>query len=496
MQPRDANTKLISSSGKRIAIVCIGSRGDVDPFCSLGKALQSFGHSVTLITHDASADQVVQHGLEFAGLGTDPVEARQSEAGKAVDHAGACGKLGALKGFFHPLVVGWATKAHAALKSSEKKPDLCVLSTLAVSIVTPACEALAVPFIAAHLMPLHPTVAFAPPVGFGDGHSTCFTAAKWRLSSSIGWKLLYKEPDAVVRGQLGLTALPKKNKSGYWDYVLADAVPVLMGWSASLVPRPADWPSHVHVCGHLALPSMPYTPPVDLEHFLAKAPAARSSCPVFLGLGSMMGAAFDSDLQRLGVLRAWVLAATYAGCDAIIDLQHCGEWVLAAIREDGVLATAGPRLFFLSHPVPHSWLFPQCSMVACHGGAGTVHQALAAGCPVIGMPCLPSESDQPFWAGVCHRTGVSPTAGLLAARLGTGGKLGRAIKRVLQDPTMFERAASLCAAMKEEAHGGARAAAQVVVDAANAAAARARVGGPTLGMPHEVIATYQSANAL
>jgi hypothetical protein len=125
----------------RIAIVCIGSRGDVDPFCALGKELQALGHSVCLITHDDSAEYVAQHGIEFAGLGTDPVEARQSEAGQAVDKAGACGKLAALKGFFHPLVIDWATKAHAALKQGDEKPDLCILSTLAVSIVTPACEA-------------------------------------------------------------------------------------------------------------------------------------------------------------------------------------------------------------------------------------------------------------------------------------------------------------------------------------------------------------------
>ena len=354
---------------------------------------------------------------------------------------------------------------------------------------------LALPFIAAHLMPLHPTREFAPPVGFGSGRSICFTAAKWRLSSSIGWKLLYKEPDAIVREQLGLPALPKRNKSGYWDYVLTDQVPVVMGWSASLVPPPADWASHVHVCGHLSLPATPYTPSAELSDFLAKSPADRASQPVFIGLGSMMGAAFDSDLKRLAVARAWVRAATYAGCDALIDLQHCSESVKAALHEDGL--PANPRFFLIDSPLPHSWLFPQCSLVACHGGAGTVHQALAAGCPVVAMPCLPAESDQPFWAAACYRAGVSPNAGLPASRLGSGEKLGRALKQSRSDRGLFERAERLSVGMRSE--GGAAAAARVVVQAAEAASARARAAGHILGMPHgdmprEDMATY--ANAL
>jgi hypothetical protein len=33
----------------KIAIVCIGSRGDVDPFCALGKELIALGHTVLLV---------------------------------------------------------------------------------------------------------------------------------------------------------------------------------------------------------------------------------------------------------------------------------------------------------------------------------------------------------------------------------------------------------------------------------------------------------------
>ena len=109
----------------------------------------------------------------------------------------------------------------------------------------------------------------------------------------------------------------------------------------------------------------------------------------------------------------------------------------------------------------------------------------------------PAESDQPFWAAACYRAGVSPNAGLPASRLGSGEKLGRALKQSRSDRGLFERAERLSVGMRSE--GGAAAAARVVVQAAEAASARARAAGHILGMPHgdmprEDMATY--ANAL
>ena len=34
-------------------------------------------------------------------------------------------------------------------------------------------------------------------------------------------------------------------------------------------------------------------------------------------------------------------------------------------------------------PVPHTWLFPRCSVIVHHGGAGTTATALYAGVPQV-----------------------------------------------------------------------------------------------------------------
>jgi sterol 3beta-glucosyltransferase len=49
----------------RIAIIAMGSRGDVQPYISLGKGLKAAGHSVRLLTHENFEYLVTSYGLEF-----------------------------------------------------------------------------------------------------------------------------------------------------------------------------------------------------------------------------------------------------------------------------------------------------------------------------------------------------------------------------------------------------------------------------------------------
>ena len=57
-----------------IVIQVVGSRGDVQPFVSLGLTLQKFGHRVRLATHPIFKQFVEGLGLEFYSIGGDPTE--------------------------------------------------------------------------------------------------------------------------------------------------------------------------------------------------------------------------------------------------------------------------------------------------------------------------------------------------------------------------------------------------------------------------------------
>ena len=59
-----------------IAILAVGTRGDIQPFILLGKRLKKDGHRVRIATHECFRNYVKspQVGLEFYPLGGDPVK--------------------------------------------------------------------------------------------------------------------------------------------------------------------------------------------------------------------------------------------------------------------------------------------------------------------------------------------------------------------------------------------------------------------------------------
>lgn len=57
-----------------LVIHVVGSRGDIQPFIVLGKALMRHGHRVRLATHLVFRDFVRENGLEFFNIGGDPAE--------------------------------------------------------------------------------------------------------------------------------------------------------------------------------------------------------------------------------------------------------------------------------------------------------------------------------------------------------------------------------------------------------------------------------------
>ncbi|KAF7812801.1 sterol 3-beta-glucosyltransferase UGT80B1 isoform X1 [Senna tora] len=64
-----------------------------------------------------------------------------------------------------------------------------------------------------------------------------------------------------------------------------------------------------------------------------------------------------------------------------------------------------PENIFLLEECPHDWLFPQCSAVVHHGGAGTTATGLKAGCPTTIVPFF---GDQFFWGDRIHQKGLGP----------------------------------------------------------------------------------------
>ncbi|MER6394941.1 glycosyltransferase [Kitasatospora sp. NPDC001603] len=381
----------------RILIITAGSRGDVAPFTGLGRRLLDAGHEVAVAAHPAFAALVGGCGLGYRPLPGDPEELIRGWS-RAASRAEA-------RALTRAYVDGLADGVERAVADGT---DLVLTAFAPAPLSETAGEALGVPVLETHLVPAFATREFALPGatdadGLGpEGNLAAGHDVVRRRDQ------LFAGAATRLRARLGLPeAAPAPSE--------ADRGPVFAGFSPSVLPRPADWPTRVEVPGYW-WPARPdgWRPPAELADFLQAGPP-----PVFIGFGSMAPGHGErlSDLVAAAVKRAGVRAVVQAGW---ADLGGGGDDVLAI------------------GDVPHDWLFPRTAAVVHHAGAGTTGAGLRAGVPAVPVPVM---ADQPFWADRLHRLGVAPL--VLPFEELSAEALGTAITACTTEPVHRSRAAEL-----------------------------------------------------
>ena len=387
----------------RIAILSIGSEGDIRPYIALGRELQSPRHSdppheVHIVTHPNARSRVLDAGLNFADIGGDPVSAlADSELGRAVSEAGVFGKMSATKAFFSALIEDWFESGQRALESIE--PHFCVLGTFPMNIHSVLCSrVLKIPYCQIHLMPIVATSEHAPPVGYGDGQTSFNFMArfKWNLSFKIGYKLLYASTLSRLYKPLGVSISHSKVMTEW------TGAPAVLGYSTTLSPRPSDYDeSKVKIVGAM----LEGHSDEDVARFvetedgrrIAKYLGATSKPFVFVGFGSMWDTLAKREKQRL---LGEIMDSTKVLKDVARFIIQIDEECADEARKSTTLDCSDS---ILVSKAPHGWLFPQMDVVVCHGGSGTTHRAILHGCATVVCPCKVEDSDQPFWAGCVER---------------------------------------------------------------------------------------------
>ena len=154
----------------------------------------------------------------------------------------------------------------------------------------------------------------------------------------------------------------------------------------------------------------------------------HGSPPVYFGFGSMPvenpAEFFDAILETL----------SRTGRRAVFQ----GDWASNCELPDYV---------FRAGWVPHSWLFPKCSLVVHHGGASTLANGLRAGVPNL---VIPFAWDQFFWGDRVSRLEVGPKP--VAFNHLSVRNLVLAIGSVLNSDVMIRQSGHLAASIKKE-HG-------------------------------------------
>jgi sterol 3beta-glucosyltransferase len=199
---------------------------------------------------------------------------------------------------------------------------------------------------------------------------------------------------------------------------------ILYGFSPSVIPKPVDWDSNIHVTGYWLLDSgSDWTPPSDLVEFLA-----GGTPPIYIGFGSMS----NRNPEETANLCLQALAQTK---QRAIMLSGWG----------GLQKSNLPDTVFMIDSVPHSWLFPRVGAVVHHGGAGTTAAGLRAGVPSI---IIPFFGDQLFWGQRIAELGVGPEP--IPRKKLTVERLTQAIQQAVTDESMRQCASNLGAKIQAE----------------------------------------------
>jgi sterol 3beta-glucosyltransferase len=366
----------------RVLIAALGSRGDVAPFVGLGDRLVGVGHEVTVAAHAEFEPIVRAAGLGFARL-----------AGDARTIAGFPRGWRPSPRFLAEQArrtTGYLTGAAVDLLAAARHADV-LLVNLTAMFGYEIADGLGIPSMGVYSQPVEPTKDL-PPILFHSARSLGRVGNRLAGQIALASVTPYHQAAAQVREALGLAprsyrARIRRQRDQRW--------PVLHGYSAHVLPRPADWRPGLEVVGYWPAPQPPgWTPPPDLVDFLDAGPP-----PVFIGFGSMASGqdGWLSDVVT-GALRR-------SGGRAVVQAGWAG------------LAGAGADVLTVGD-VPHAWLFPRMAAVVHHGGAGTAGAAFLAGVPSVAVPVF---ADQPLWGERIRALGVGPRplpfAGLTAEAL-------------------------------------------------------------------------------
>lgn len=350
----------------KIALLTLGTRGDVQPFAVLGKALQRRGHDITFATAGNFASFIESYRLPFIPVNADFQEILNSEEGKRM-MSNPFSARKHLNRLIFPMMEDALTKFYKIATENDR-----VL--FHVKAMTDCfAEHLPKKLIRTNVVPaIEPTREFINPIISFMGLPSFLNRFSYKLSE-LGMKMMSK-PINSFRRSVGLNNRYRKPQ-----------LPSIYGISPLFLQQPKDYPPNCHFTGFW-LDESTQELKKDVIDFIA-----GGEPPLLITFGSMP---FKSKIDlpnsleqltkqldtRLIIVKGW-------GLNNTIELEKN--------KNIKVIDSA-----------PYDKLFPYIKAAIHHGGIGTVSECLKAGKPFLTCPVLYPLGDQHFWGTVAFKKGV------------------------------------------------------------------------------------------
>ncbi|MEV4411804.1 glycosyltransferase [Catellatospora sp. NPDC049609] len=414
-------------------VLAFGTRGDVQPFVALGRALSDAGHEALVAGPACYRSLAAAHGVPYAPVDdqwnrlTDEPHIQEA---LATNYRGLAAKRTAIE-------VVRRTRQHIAAALDDiaaavpARTDVVVHHTMLPG--QHLAEALGVPSVPVALQPNWvPTSTFPCPMWAPPWLPRAFNRLSYR-PAALAPQMLLGAVGEHWRARLGLRS---RRGSGN-AFRRPDGGPafVLQAFSRHVLPQPADWPGYAPVTGYWTLAGEDQGPSPALARFLDS-----GAPPIHVGFGSMRG----RNPEASGEIVQQMIHAT--GLRAVV-----------ATGAGGIAMAGSNDSVHVVDEAPHDWLFPRTAAVIHHGGAGTTAAALRAGRPQV---ICPFTGDQPFWSRRMQSLGVAPDP--IPQRQMTAERLIEAVEATRSTTTIPRRAAEIGELVRSE--GGAHHAVELLLE--------------------------------
>jgi sterol 3beta-glucosyltransferase len=360
---------------KRIALVTIGTQGDVQPYLALALALQDRGYSAVLGATEEFQEMVESYGIEFHTLGPS-MQSFLTE-----------------RRFENAMSSSMLINGPSLLRKGQQIADtaarhawhMCqgadaIVLNMNTSFGIDIAEALKVPAIMTALQPLNSTSEFPISMYYvaddlGPAlNKLSYTAANMQQAY---WNL----PRNKLRREL--MGLDARTMGGIFTNTDGSPLTTLYAYSDAVSPRPRDWPRTAIVTGYWSMRDRSGWGPSDAF----KAFLSAGEAPVYIGFGSMpFGAERNTRILREA-------------------MEKWGGRAVVARGWGGIDPSDLPSTVFAIDKAPHDRIFRYVRAVVHHGGAGTTSAGLHLGRPTF---VVPQAMDQPYWGRRVWELGCGP----------------------------------------------------------------------------------------
>lgn len=406
---------------QRVMLIAWGSRGDIQPVAALATHLKNIGREVLVFATPPSTDLLESYGVPFVAAGESIAGFVEQLFGEVDLSDRSLSGLMKLAKFGRQYInsaeyvdLQRSDVKRAFEAAQEFNPDVLLVPNIVYGAYVAIAEALRVPVMTFDLQINHPTPDY-PLFQMTVGRVPRWLNSSLHRFKGFLYPKLWRAKFSSAREIVGInpTRYPDGTKYKIWPHDF----PQVFAAPTTIFSQPTGWPEEKIVSGSWVLrEETAFDPPGSLVSFLTKK-------PVYIGFGSMKSNA--EFRQRLSTL---AIGALYeAGTPGVL----LGGW--AGLSRE-VLDTSTPRgealyewaqsNIYEIDSCPHDWLFPQCSVIVHHGGAGTFAAALRSGRPSV---VCAMQGDQPFHGSLTEARGLGRYLGIVGSSSVTEETVGKAI---------------------------------------------------------------------